>query len=204
MQDILEILKKVGTILSNDHFVGTSGQHFDTYLNKDALYPHTKETSLVARQFAEAHKGMNIDVVAAPALGGIILSTWTAHHLSELEGREILSVFVEKKDGDLKMTRGYDKIVSGKNILVIEDLTSTGGSLKQAIAAVQNAGGKVVGAAVMVNKNSEVTSETFGVPFVALSQFDVTIYEPEECEMCKSKVPVNTEFGHGEKFLQNK
>lgn len=202
MIDILETLKHVGAILDHDHFVGTSGAHFDTYINKDALYPHITEVSGVGKAFAEAHKHLPIDIVAGPALGGIILSQWTAYHLSQLTGREILSIYAEKKDDTLKLTRGYDKLVKGKNVLVVEDLTSTGGSLKQVIEAVQTCGGTVIAASVMVNKNSDVTSETFGVPFTPLAEIDITLYEATNCELCKNNVPINTTIGHGKKFLE--
>lgn len=200
MQDrVIEILTEVGAILPNDHFVGTSGRHLEAYVNKDALFPHTKYSSEIGEHFAKAHADADIDVVAAPALGGIILSQWTAHHLSTLTGKEILGVYAEKKDGDLVFTRGYDKLIKGKNVLVIEDLTTTGGSLKKVIQSVQDVGGTVVAASVMVNKDESITSETFGVPFTALAQYSVKSYEASECPMCKNNIPINTSVGHGAK-----
>ena len=205
MTDIIATLKRVKAILTDDHFVGTKGPHFSTYINKDALYPHIAETSAVCAQFAEQFVPFKADIVAGPALGGIILSQWTAYHLGLKTGRPILSVYAEKKDGDLHLTRGYDALVKGKNVVVVEDLTTTGGSLKQAIAAVQNAGGKVVAAAVMVNKNpTEVTSAYFGVPFFALAEMPVELYSADDCPLCQSGVPINTTIGHGKKFLESK
>ena len=123
--DVISILKKVGALIPNDHFVGTSGMHIDTYINKDALYPHTKETSEVGKLFAEKYKDKNIDVVVAPALGGIILSVWTAHHLSELNSKDILGIYTEKTpEGSQIFTRGYDKFVNG-NKCAIEVETGT-------------------------------------------------------------------------------
>lgn len=81
----LQLLKETNALLMDDHFVGTSGRHLNIYINKDALYPHTKQTSQMGELFAEKNKDLEIDVVAAPALGGIILSTWTAFHLSNLK-----------------------------------------------------------------------------------------------------------------------
>lgn len=191
--------------MTDDHFVGTKGPHFSTYINKDALYPHIAETSAVCEEFANGFLKYNADIVAGPALGGIILSQWTAHHLGLKTGKAILSVYAEKKDDELKLTRGYDVLVKGKNVVVVEDLTTTGGSLKQAIEAVQKAGGNVVAAAVMVNKNpTEVTSEFFGVPFFALAELPVELYSAEDCPLCKSGVPINTKIGHGKKFLDDK
>src|SRR3989338_2450376 len=100
MIDILATLKQVKAIMTDDHFVGTKGPHFSTYINKDALYPHIAETLAVCAQFAEQFVPFNADIVAGPALGGIILSQWTAYHLGLKTDRPILSVYAEKKDGD--------------------------------------------------------------------------------------------------------
>src|SRR6185436_11156816 len=111
--EVLEILKKTGAVLTDSHFVGTSGKHFATYINKDALYPHTEETSQICEMFAHAAKDLDIDAVVGPALGGIVLSTWTAHHLSKMKGQEVLGIYAEKSaDGGMVFTRGYDKLVS--------------------------------------------------------------------------------------------
>lgn len=205
MVDVLTTLKQVKAIMTDDHFVGTKGPHFSTYINKDALYPNIAETSAICEQFAAGFVQYEPDVVAGPALGGIILSQWTAHHLSVKTGRAILSVYAEKKDGDLQLTRGYDALVKRKRVVVVEDLTTTGGSLKQAIAAVQRAGGNVVAAAVMVNKNpAAVNSAYFGVPFFALAESPVELYTAEACPLCRAGVPINTSIGHGKKFLESK
>ncbi|MBI2415138.1 MAG: phosphoribosyltransferase [Candidatus Kerfeldbacteria bacterium] len=205
MEDLLTMLEQIGAIMSNDHFVGTSGSHFDTYINKDALYPYTDKVALVGQMFADKLKTYNVAVVAGPALGGIILSQWTAAALSKLTNQNVLSVYAEKKDGTLQLTRGYDKIVTGKNVAVVEDLTTTGGSLKKAVEAVQAAGGKVVVAAVMVNKNPHVVnSALFGVPFEALAEKIVQVYSPNQCQLCANTIPINTTIGHGKKFFEAK
>lgn len=200
--EVITILKKVGAVMSNDHFVGTSGRHIDTYINKDKLFPHTEETSRVGQLFAETCKDLDIEVVAAPAMGGIILSQWTAYHLSKIKGKEIQGVYAEKKDDSLAFTRGYDEVVRGKKVLVIEDLTTTGGSLKKVIDAVRQNGGTVVAASVMVNKDPDlVTAQALGAPFYPLTELRVNSYDADECPLCKQQVPINTSVGHGKKFL---
>lgn len=196
---------EVGALIPNGHFVGTSGRHMDTYINKDALFPHTKQASKVGRLFAERFKDTGIDVVVAPALGGIILSQWTAYHLSELTGREVLGIYTEKTpEKDQVFTRGYDRYVKGKKVLIIEDLTTTGGSVMKVIQSVKNAGGIAVEACVMVNKDPEqVNATTLGIPFSSLGEYPVPSYVPEECPLCKSGVPVNTTVGHGKKFVES-
>ena len=204
--EIIDILKKVNAVITDDHFVYTSGKHGEVYINKDALYPHTKETSEVGNMFAEKYKDSNVDVVVGPALGGIILSTWIAFHLSQLTGREILGVYTEKDEEKNQIfTRGYDKLITGKNVLIIEDLTTTGGSVKKVVDTVKNAGGTVTAVCVMVNRNpDEVNSEIMGVPFDALGVLPAKAYDESECPFCKEDRPVNTDVGHGRKYMEAK
>ncbi len=204
--ETLQLLKDTKALLMDDHFVSTSGRHLDIYINKDALYPHTKQTSRMGELFAEKNKELAIDVVAAPALGGIILSTWTAYHLSNLKNKEILGVYTEKDaDKNQVFTRGYDALVKGKNVLVIEDLTTTGGSVKKVVNSVRNAGGNVVQVCVMVNRDPEnITSDTIGAPFSSLAILKAESWEENDCPMCKKGIPINTTVGHGKKYLEEK
>jgi len=203
---IIDILKKVNAVITDDHFVYTSGKHGEVYINKDALYPHTKETSAVGKMFAEKYQDAGIDLVVGPALGGIILSTWIAYHMSELTGREILGVYTEKDENKNQIfTRGYDKLVKGKNVLIIEDLTTTGGSVKKVVDTVKSAGGTVTAVCVMVNRNPDgVNSEIMGVPFDALGVLPTAAYDEADCPFCKEGRPVNTEIGHGRKYMEEK
>ncbi len=199
---VVDILKKLGAVITDDHFVYTSGKHGEVYVNKDALYPHTTEVSKVGVLFAEKYKNTDVDVVAAPALGGIILSTWTAFHLSRLKGKEILGVYAEKMpDKSMAFTRGYDKLISGKNVLVIEDLTTTGGSVKKVVDLVRATGGNVIAVCVMVNRDPEkVNTESIGAPFDALGILKAQAWDEADLpEHIKSR-PVNVNVGHGKKY----
>lgn len=203
VKNSVDILKRVRAVLINDHFVYTSGKHGSVYINKDALYPHTRETSEIGKMFAEKFKDKNIEVVAAPALGGIILSQWTAYHLSQLTGKEVLGVYTEKTpDKNQIFTRGYDKLVKGKNVLIIEDLTTTGGSVKKVVNSVKEVGGKIVAVCVMVNRDPKnVTSQVVGAPFSALGTLPAEAYDENKCPLCKKGIPINTSVGHGRKYL---
>lgn len=203
MKDVVEILKSINAVLADDHFVYTSGKHGSVYINKDALYPHTKETSRVGKMFAEKFKDIDIDIVAGPALGGIILSQWTAYHLSRFKGKEVLGVYTEKTlEKNQVFTRGYDKLVKGKNVLVIEDLTTTGGSVRKVVDSVRAAGGKVIAVCVMVNRDPKnVNSQLVGAPFSALGVLEAKAYDVDDCPLCAKAVPINTKIGHGKKFL---
>lgn len=205
MSKILNLLKKTGALITDSHFVLTSGKHSPVYINKDALYPHTKEASEVGKLLAEKFKNLDIDVVAAPALGGIVLSQWTAYHLSKFKKREILGVYTEKDlEKNQVFTRGYEKLIRGRNVLVVEDLTTTGGSVKKVINSVLTHGGNIVAVAVMVNRDPEnVKEETIGYPFYVLDELYTENYDEKGCPLCKKKVPINTDVGHGKKFLES-
>lgn len=213
MNNLVDILKKVGGIITDSHIVYTSGKHGSVYLNKDSIYPHATETAKVGKIFAEKFKNRDIDVVAAPAIGGTLLSQWTAYFLSKLKNKEILGVYTEKDKGttataaetDQIFRRGYDKYIKGKKVLVLEDLTITGLSVKKTVAAVRNAGGEVVAVAVMFNRDPKhINSDFIGAPFYALEDFPAQAFVAEECPLCKKGVPINTEVGHGKEFLEKK
>jgi orotate phosphoribosyltransferase len=202
---IIDILKQTNALITDSHFVLTSERHSSTYINKDAIYPHTHEASNIGKMFAETFKDIEIDVVAAPALGGIILSQWTAYHLSKLKNKNVLGVYTEKTlEKNQIFTRGYDKLVRGKNVLVVEDLTTTGGSVKKVIESVRNHGGTVVGVGVMLNRDPQNVNETtIGAPFKALDELYTESYDASECPFCKKGIPINTDVGHGKKFLEH-
>lgn len=213
MTDIISILKKVGAVITNDHFVYTSGKHGSVYINKDFLYPHVELASEIGLMFAKKFKNKNIEVVAAPAVGGTVLSQWTAYHLSKLEKRKVLSIYTEKDKGTTASAvesqqifrRGYDKFVKGKKVLVIEDLTTTGISVKRVVEAVRSTGGKVIAVCVMINRDQKkVNTQTIGAPFYSLGVFPAEAFEEKDCPMCKKKVPINVKFGHGKKYLEKK
>ncbi len=206
MQDIVEMLKQVGAIITGSHIVYTSGKHGSVYINKDALYPHTVLSSEVGEMFAQKNKELEIDTVVAPALGGIILSQWTAYHLSKLKGKEIFGVYTEKdSEKNQVFTRGYDRFIQGKNVLVIEDLTNTGGSVLKVVNSVRLAGGTVTAVSVMVNRNPDMVNESMmGAPFSALGVLRAEAFDEPDCPLCKNGTPINTTVGHGKKYLAAK
>lgn len=187
------------------HFVFVSGLHADTYINKNALYPYTREVSRLCRGIAERFKGKGVEVVVGPATGGIILSQWVAYHLSELEGREVYSVYADKDGEGFVIKRGYNDVTKGKKALVVEDLVTTGGSLRKVVEETRRVGGDVVGAVVVVNRGN-VTKEAVGNPpeFVSMLTVHMEQWPEEECDLCKRGIPVNTDIGHGKEFLAHK
>lgn len=208
----LKILEQTGAIIINDHFVYTSGKHGSVYIRKDKLYPHTQLTAKVCEMMARSVQDKKIDVVVGPSVGGIILSQWVAYYLSKLTKREVLSVFTEKDYDDVQkfdrpqlFKRGYDQLVKNKRVLVVEDLTTTGASVKKVVERVKEAKGKVVGVFVLLNRNpEEVNKKLMKSPFFALSVFKADAWDAKNCPLCKEGIPINTIVGHGREFLHKK
>ena len=205
MSEIATILKKVNAIYTDDHFVYTSGKHGSVYINKDSLYPHSAITSQVCQILAEKCKHLDIDSVVAPALGGIILSQWISYHLSKIKNQAIFGVYAEKSvDKSFVFTRGYDQFVKGKKVLVVEDLTNTGGSVKKVVDVVREYGGEVVGVCVMVNRDPNLPAkDLFNAPLIIGAEIPAQAWEAADCPLCQQGVPVNLTLGHGKKFVAN-
>ncbi|HZE87584.1 MAG TPA: phosphoribosyltransferase family protein [Methylomirabilota bacterium] len=212
--EVLTLLQKAEGIFTG-HFVYTSGKHAPRYLNKMAIFAHPLLASEMGKLFAEKYKNRTIDVVVAPALGGIVLAQWVAYHLSKTKSYEIISVYTEKDKGSFSsgaesnqiFTRGYDKYVKGKNILIVEDIVTTGISVKKVVKAVNEAGGNIIEVCAMANINSDpssITENIIGAPFDSLAKLPVELYDETNCQLCKENVPINTNLGHGKKYLEAK
>lgn len=204
--DVLNIFKKTGGYITGSHIVYTSGKHGESYLNKDAIYPHTKEISSICLEIAKRFKSKKVEVVSAPALGGIILSQWTAFHLTNLTGKEVLGVYTEKTpDKNQIFTRGYDTLVKGKRVLVVEDITTTGGSVIKVINSVKQAGGEVIGVCVIANRDPDnINSKSISAPYTALSEIRMKAWDEKDCPLCKKGIPINTAVGKGREYLTKK
>lgn len=205
-RDVLATLARVGALITGDHLVYTSGRHGSSYVNKDALYPHTAATSAVCARIAERFAGAGVEVVAGPTVGGVIMAQWTAHHLSALSGREVLAVYAEEElgaGGERRrlFRRGYDALVAGRRVLVVEDILTTGGSVRLVVAAVAAAGGAVVGVGALCNRGG-VTAAAIGAPeLYSLAEVPLESYAAEECPLCAAGVAVNTRVGKGAAFV---
>ena len=207
----LQILHDVGAVIVDSHIVYTSGKHGSAYVNKDALYPHTGKTSKLCKSIAERVHTANVpvDVVIAPAIGGVILSQWIAYSLSRLSRREVFSGYAEKEEkGDgFVIKRGYDELVAGKNVLVVEDVLNTGGSVKKVVNAVGAVGGVLTGVAALCNRGG-VKPADIGISdehlFFSLVEVQLDAWNEAECPLCARKVPINTNVGKGREYLAGK
>jgi orotate phosphoribosyltransferase len=200
---VFSILEQVGAIITNSHIVYTSGRHGSSYINKDALYPHTLQTSQVCAMLAECFVDAGVEVVAAPTIGGVVLSQWLAYHLTQRTNREVLSVYAEEQGviDQRVLRRGYAELVQNRRVLVAEDVITTGGSARKVIRTVQAAGGHVMGAAVICNRGS-LTAEQLGVPTLqALINITMESWAEDECPLCQADVPINTRVGKGAELV---
>src|ERR1700730_11392770 len=204
--NIMQMFTDVGAIVAGSHFVYTSGRHSSVYINKDALYLHTETISALCKRMVERYDPQQIDAVVGPVLGGIVLSQWAAHHLDQRRtGGETLAIYAEKasdgRDKQFFFGRGYSRYIVGKNILVVEDVLTTGGSARQVIEVVGGLGGNVVALSALCNRGNVGSSDVGDVLVSALVSIDLDTYAPEDCPLCKSNVPINTELSKGKSFL---
>jgi orotate phosphoribosyltransferase len=201
---VLEILSKVRAVITDSHIVYNSGKHGTDYVNKDAIYPDTWETSKLCKFIAWQFAYDNIEVVIAPAIGGVILSQWTAYHLSEMTGIRVFSVFAEKAESGnaFSINRGYSKLVTGKNVLVVDDVITTGKTAKQVIEAVRALGGNVIGLGVLCNRGRIQRQDVANPPrLFALVNIKLDAWDEAECPLCARNVPINTDVGKGREYL---
>ena len=122
--------------------------------------------------------------------------------LSQLTNRDVLAVYAEKDGDQFTIKRGYEKLIPGKNVLIVEDILTTGGSVKKVIEAVQAIGGYVVGVGAICNRGG-VTAEDIGLlgKLYSLTSVDLESWWPGECPLCAGGTPVNTSIGKGKQFL---
>jgi orotate phosphoribosyltransferase len=156
--------------------------------------------------------------VIGPELGAIILAHEVADQLTHIQPSDLLppewgcvrNIYAEKKNREQEGTpmvikRGFDKLISGRKVLVTEDILSSGGSARRTIEAVRELGGEIVGLGVLCNRGN-VKSEAVGdVPIEAIFEVQMPMYPEEECPICaEGKIPVRTDLGKGTDFLKRK
>ena len=203
-EQIMQIFLRTG-VFRTGHFGLNSGLHSKEYINKDAIFPHTEDISTLGLEIAMKFADDDIDVVVGPEKGGIIVSQWVAYHLTKLRGQEVLSVYVEKKvildiRVEFKFTRGYDELVRGKRVLIVEDILTTGGSVKVVVDLVRSTGGVVVGLGALCNRGKVTANNVGDVPkFVALIDVELETYLPNKKDwpLCKEGIPMNKDVGKG-------
>lgn len=175
-----EILRESGVLLEG-HFLLTSGKHSDKYMQCAKIFRHTKYSEELCAALAEQYKDEIIDVVIGPAMGAVQM----AYEVSRAIGCE--NFFTERVDGKMVLRRGFE-VTQGMRCLLVEDVVTTGGSVKEVAELVKEAGGIVVGIGSIVDRSNGTVD--FGVPFKSVYPIEVTSWEADECPLCKEgKLP---------------
>ena len=163
------------------HFLLTSGLHSPLYWEKFRIlqYPHYTEKlcCLIAKHF----KQQKVELVAGPTTGGIILSFETARQLG------VRSIFAER-EGEIRVFRRDFNIAPGERVLIVDDILTTGGSLRGTMNAVDKLGGIVIGIGVLINRSTEKID--FGVPLFSCIRSPTVVYTSEECPLCAAHIPL--------------
>lgn len=177
-----EQLQSRGAVLRG-HFQFASGRHGDTYVEKFRILQWPDLTGELCGQIADHFRG-EATVVAGPTTGGILMSYETARHLA------LPSIIAERKEGserEREFRRGFE-VGPGDRVLVVDDVLTTGGSIRDVITAVRARGAEVIGVGAMVDRTGG--SVDFGVPFFACLSIAISSFDPADCQLCKDGVPL--------------
>ena len=181
--EILEVLEKRGAVLRG-HFELSSGRHSDVFVQKFRVL----EQPRLAQRFGESLAELfdkRFDVVAAPAVGAVVLGFATAL------AADARSVFAERLEDRMVFRRGFE-IGHLEKVLVVEDVVTTGGSAREVVDLVKRAGGEVVGVGALLDRAdpSRDDSQALGAPLRSLVQLKVDSWDPTDCPLCASNEPV--------------
>ena len=175
-----EIFQKSGALLKG-HFLLTSGLHSPVYWEKFRVLQFPNYTEQLCRMIANHFRKQEIQVVAGPTTGGIILAFEVARQLG------IRGIFAEKEGEERSFRRGFN-IDPGERVLIVDDILTTGSSIREVIGAVNKLGGKIIGIGVLVDRSEQATD--FGVPLFSCHRAVTTTYQPEDCPLCAARIPL--------------
>jgi orotate phosphoribosyltransferase len=178
-EEFLALARDAGALLEG-HFILTSGLHSTRYFQCARLLAHPDLATRVGAALGSKAQGLGVGVAIAPALGGILVAHEVARALS------VRALFAERDpaSGELTLRRGFS-IEPNEKALVLEDVVTTGGSLRETMGVVRAQGGTVVATAALVDRSKEPPSFD-GLPFFSLARLDFPIYEPSACPLCRS------------------
>lgn len=177
---MLQIFKDSGALL-HGHFKLTSGLHSDTYFEKFQVLQYPKYVEELCTELARRFKDDNIELVLGPTTGGVLL----AYEIGKQLGTR--GIFAEKGDGGRVLKRGF-KIEPGTRVLVVDDILTTGGSVWDTIAIVNQNNAVLAGVGLLVDRTGGTID--FGVKTESLLSLAVEKFEPEVCPLCKAGTPL--------------
>ena len=180
-QEVRDILVKTNAIMDG-HFLLTSGLHSPHYVEKFNVLQHPEYTEQLCKAMAAKFKDANIETVVGPVTGGVIL----AHETGKALGTR--AIFTERVDGKMTFRRGFS-LHEGERVLIVEDIVTTGGSIKEVIDVVKSYNAIPVAVSMLVDRSGGKAD--FGdVPATALLHMNVETYKPEDCPLCKQGIPM--------------
>jgi len=177
--EILGIFRAHAALLEG-HFVLSSGLHSDRYIQCALVLQHPRIAEQLCSELAGKLRHLGVSVVAAPALGGVIV----AHEVARALG--VRALFTERQEGAMTLRRGFN-LALGEPTLVVEDVITTGGSTRETMKCVEQAGGEVVGVGALIDRSGGAAD--LGVPKATLVTLQVQNYNPADCPLCRSGLP---------------
>jgi len=179
-EEIWNIFQKSEALLEG-HFKLTSGKHSNRYIQCAKVLQYPDSTKALCAEISRRLEVDKIEVVVGPATGGIIIAYEIARQLG------VKTMFTERENGRMSLRRGFS-IEKGQKVLVVEDVVTTGGSVKETIEVLKNEGAQVTACASLVDRSSGKVD--FGIPFVSLLALEVKAFEAEDCPLCAQGIPV--------------
>ena len=180
-EEAMKKFEQAGAI-QKGHFKLTSGVHSDTYIQCAQVMQHPEFMHNLCSELGKKFRGDDIDVIVGPAIGGIIM----AHVMARVLGPWVRAIFTERENGKMTLRRSFE-IKEGEKVLVVEDVTTTGSSVREVIDIVNSRQGKVVGVGVLIDRSGGKVD--FGIKTEKLLTVDIKTYLPEECPLCKKGIP---------------
>lgn len=174
-EQVLSVFRTCGALLEG-HFLYASGRHGRQFLQAARVLQYPEHTERLCRALAERYAGADIAAVIGPATGGIVLAYETARHL------RCRAAFTEKDGPDeMALKRGF-RLEPGARVLVVEDVITTGGSVKKTIRHLRGRGAEVAGVAVLIDRSGGEAA--FDCRFDALARLDMESWAPGACALC--------------------
>ena len=176
--DLNSALHERGALLEG-HFRLSSGRHSNKFIQKFRILESPKLVEGVARRIADAFRDAQPTIVVSAAVGGIVLGYEVARQLGT-DG-----IFVEKEGGVAKLRRSFH-LTPNDRVLVVEDVVTTGMSVKEVIEVVRSYGAQVIGVGLIVERGAA----DFGVPTHALLKLPIESFDPADCPQCAAGEPI--------------
>ena len=178
---LIELFKETN-VIQTGHFELTSGRHTDTYLQCAQILQYPEHTDRLAVEIVNLWEKEEIDLVVGPAIGGIIISYAVAAQMG------VRNIFSERKNGEMKFRRNLE-VKENEKLLIVEDVITTGGSVREVIDLLEESKADIVGISSLVDRSNGQVE--FGYIFKPLVQLKVDSYKEEECQLCKKGIPIN-------------